>query len=108
MTEAVITYTWAIAQLEVASSEDGLADVVKTIHWTLAATDGDDTASCYGSVGTGAPDPEAFIPYSKLTLEEVIPWLEELLDVDRLHAGLASQIANQKNPPIMTLPLPWA
>lgn len=108
MTEPAITYTWGIANLEVVPSEDGLSNVVKNIHWTLSATDGQFTASGYGSAGTGAVDPDAFTPYEELTQADVIGWLEQLLEVDQLRTSLANQIADQQNPPIITPPLPWA
>jgi hypothetical protein len=38
----------------------------------------------------------------------VISWLEAGNDVDALKANLDAQIENQKNPPIVNLPLPWA
>lgn len=103
-----ITYEWGIAQLEVAPSEDGLTDVVKTAHWTLTATDGEYTASSYGSVGMGEPDPETFTPYAELSKAHVISWLEAKLDVEQLHAGLTTQIDAQRTPQIITPPLPWA
>jgi hypothetical protein len=34
-------------------------------------------------------------------------WLTEGLDVESLDANLDTQIENQINPPIITLPLPW-
>jgi hypothetical protein len=106
MTE--IAYEWGIAQLEVAPSEDGLTDVVKTIHWTLSATDGELSASSYGSVGMDAPEAEAFTPYAELSKDAVIGWLEAKLDADAIRAGLAGQIDAQRAPQIITPSLPWA
>lgn len=103
-----ITYEWGIAQLEVAPSEDGLTDVVKTVHWTLSATSGDYSASSYGSVGMDAPEAEAFTPYAELSKAEVIGWLEAKLDADAIRANLAGQIDAQRAPQIITPALPWA
>jgi hypothetical protein len=102
-----ITYTWAIAQLDCASSEDGLQNVVKTIHWRYQGTDGTHTVESYGSVGVGPLDPDDFTPYPDLTQERVIIWLESSLDVDALQAGLAAQIAALITPPIVSPALPW-
>ena len=102
-----ITYTWAIAQLDCAVQENDLEDVVKTIHWRLQATDGTHSADCYGSVGVGEADPEAFTPYSDLTQDDVIAWLESSLDVDQLKEVLAGQLATLANPPIVSPALPW-
>jgi len=105
---ATTTYTWGVGVMEVAPSEDGLTDVVKMIHWTYAATDGEYSASCYGSLGVGAPEPEAFTPYADLTQEQVTEWLESGLNGEQLRAGMDRQIADLKNPPIIKPPLPWA
>jgi hypothetical protein len=108
------TPEWHIAALETAPSEDGLTDVVKTGHWTASATevDGDDTytGSAYGSVGFGEPDPDSFVDYPNITEAEAITWVQETLGAEQvanIEAGLLAQIENQKNPPIVTLPLPW-
>lgn len=110
-----VTSEWHIAALETAPSEDGLTDVVKTAHWTATATEVDGgttyTASSYGSVGFGAPDPDAFVDYSNITEAEAIDWVKEALGTEQVTAigeGLLNQIEQQKNPPIVTLPLPWA
>ena len=38
-------FTWSFPQFDVAKAEDGLTDVVKTIHWRYDAVDGDYSAS---------------------------------------------------------------
>jgi len=102
-----ITYTTHIAQLECAANESGRLNVVKTVHWRMSATDGTYTASSYGSLGLSEPDPKNFIAYDKLKESDVIAWTESLLDVDMLHTQLAADIATQKQPPVVTPPLPW-
>lgn len=99
--------TWIISQMDTAPSEDGLTDVVKTVHWRREAQDGNYIADVYGTMGCSAQDPMAFTPYADLTFEEVCGWLEANLDVVALDANLDTQIENQKNPPIVNLPLPW-
>jgi len=102
---------WIISSMDTAPSEDGLTDVVKIIHWRRDAEeiDGDKTyyADIYGAMGCAAPDPMAFKPYNELTFDEVCGWLESNLDTAALDMALDAQIENQKNPPIVTLPLPW-
>lgn len=102
---------WIISAMDTAPSEDGLTDVVKTVHWRRDAEeiDGDKKyyGDIYGAMGCAAPDPMAFKPYNELTFEEVCGWLEANLDVIYLDAVLDKNIENQKNPPIVQLPLPW-
>lgn len=107
----MIEHYWIISAMDTAPSDDGLTDVVKTVHWRRDAkeVDGDKEyyGDVYGAMGCVAPDPMAFTPYDQLTFEQVCSWLEANLDVAALDASLDQQIANQKNPPIVQLPLPW-
>lgn len=102
-----ITYKWTISSMETAPSEDGLTDVVKTIHWRYSGKDGDYQAEVYSSYACPTPSSTDFTAYEDLTEADVIAWLEAGLDVDSLKSNISSQIDNLKNPPIVYLPLPW-
>ena len=105
------TYKWVIAQLDTAPSEDGLTDVVKVVHWRYQAeevdTDKTYNAEVYGAMGCATPSDTDFTAYEDLTYEQVCEWLVAGLDQDAMDTNLAAQIENQKNPPIVNLPLPW-
>jgi hypothetical protein len=64
-----ISYAWTFSQFDVAKAEDGLTDVVKTIHWRYDATDGKVSCGCYGTVALDAPNPSDFKPYASLTAD---------------------------------------
>ena len=114
-----ITYTWVVDSMDTAPSKDGLTDVVQTVHWranaeeTVSVEGQDDkiyTATVYGSVGVGDPTPDTFVDYANLTEADVLAWVwdsSEDFKTDQ-EANLASQIEDQKNPKIETLPNPWA
>jgi hypothetical protein len=107
------TYNWVINQLQCRPHVDGFQDVINIIHWTYNATDVDDSgkewfASVYGSVGVEQPNPQNFTPYPDVTEEQVISWLEQVLPVNQMQLGLASNIELQKHPVEITLPLPWS
>lgn len=102
-----IQYNWLISQLDTAPSEDGLIDVVKIVHWTYQAVDAEYSASIYGSLACDTPSETDFTAYPDLTEAIVIGWLEAGIDKDALRQNLNAQIENQKNPPIVNLPLPW-
>jgi len=93
--------------METAPSEDGLTDVVKTIHWRYKGVDGDYQAEVYSSYSCPSPSSTDFTAYEDLTEADVIGWLEAGIDVDSMKASIDSQIEGLKNPPIVTLPLPW-
>jgi hypothetical protein len=108
-----IIYNWVVSAMdEYPTTPDDLTDVVFNVHWRRNATDivGDITyfADVYGSLSVPAPSPEDFTPYPDLTFEQVCGWLEAGLDTAAIDAGLAVQIENLINPPVVSLPLPWA
>jgi hypothetical protein len=104
-------YTWSYPALGVVYNEDTLTDVVQTINWVLTATDGEYSASCYGSITLGAPDPENFTPYAELTEAQVTEWTIQSLgeeQVSTYEASLAGQIEAQKNPTSGNMAPPWS
>jgi hypothetical protein len=103
-----IQYNWIISAMDTSPQDGELLDVVKTIHWRLAGTDGDITADTYGAMACATPSETDFTAYPDLTEDQVISWLEAGLDVDAEKAKVAAKIADIKNPPIVNLPLPWA
>lgn len=101
-------YTWTISSLETAPKEGQLNDVVKIVHWRYKGVDGDYSAEVYSSFACSEPSATDFTAYPDLTEADVVSWLEAGLDVDSLKANIDSQIDGQKNPKIVTLPLPWS
>jgi len=99
--------------IQIAQLDRTLPDnVVTTVHWTASQTDGDFTASAYGSLGVPAADPTSpgFIPFEDLTEEQVKQWVLDTMgeeQVTALQANLDGQIETQKNPTSAS-GLPWA
>ena len=108
---AKTVFSWTISELNCAVESDGLPDVINMIHWRYNATqvDGDKTyfADTYSASSVGQPNPQNFVPYADVTEAEVISWLEQILPVEEMQAGLEANIALQINPVEVTLPLPW-
>jgi hypothetical protein len=95
-------YQWNIVQMDRLTS-DGF---VVTVHYNVSATDGDYSASTYGTVGyTEQPD-EQYIPYAELTETVVVGWVQDSLGKDTVEESLATQIEAQKNP-VQESGLPW-
>ncbi|CAB4122929.1 hypothetical protein UFOVP33_78 [uncultured Caudovirales phage] len=105
------TYTWQFPVLDVYPTHQGFTDAVFNMHWRLLCDDGNGhTADAYGTQMAGPIDPNDFIAFADLTLAEVTAWLEAAMgeyDVNVLKASLAQQIADQINPPTVSLPPPW-
>jgi hypothetical protein len=109
-----VSYFWTINPLEAYPTASGEVDVVFTAHWQLHATEEVDgttyTAQSIGTQGLTYEAGTSFTPFEELTLEQVQGWVENAMgtgSVDNMKAGLATQIANQINPPVVTLTSPW-
>lgn len=106
------TYTWSIVKMEAYSNYYEHDNVVFNVHWTLTAEDGEFTASVYGSQNLSLDiDDDDFTAYEDLTQLQVVDWLLDSLGqnrVDELEENLAENIENQKNPPVVSPPLPWS
>lgn len=107
----MIQYNWIISAMENYPKADGLDNVVFQVHYRRQATevDGEKTwfAETYSVLSVGQPDPATFVPYDQLTKEMVEGWLNAGLDVASIDASLQAQIEEQKNPKVVSLPLPW-
>ena len=86
--------------MEVILNQDGLSNVVNNIDWRLIATVEGEVykAEEWAKQYVSSPDAESFTNYEDLTKEQVVGWLESILDVNQLKEGLAYQIELQINP----------
>jgi len=101
-------YTWSVTAMDCYPQSEGETDVVFTVHWTCAGTDGVYSSSVYATCSVPAPT-GSFTPYADLTQEQVLGWIwSSGVDKDATEAAVAQQIQNQVNPPVVTPALPWA
>jgi len=103
-TKSSAVFTWNISQLEREVS-DGF---VFTAHYTIDAKDDVYTSGAYGSIGFERPD--NLIPYSELTLDEVVAWVKEALGEEKvadIEAALQKQLDEQRSPSVAA-GLPWS
>lgn len=106
------TPIWTITTLDCKPDVEGKTDYVVTVHWDCTATDGTYNGRVYSTtsfeVDADKPD---YVPYADLTEAEVIQWVQASLGAETVvatEANVLQQIENQKNPPIVQPPLPWA
>ena len=103
------TITWTVTAMDCYPQEGGNTDVVFTVHWTCAGTDGTYNASVYSTCSVPASSGSAFTPYSSLTQDQVLGWVwANGVDKFTTEAAVVQQIDNQRNPPVVTPPLPWS
>ena len=110
-----MTILWLIERLLVKPAEGSLTDVVINADWRCNGTEttgsGDTektySGTCYGSCSF-APPTGSFTPYDQLTEAQVLDWCyANGVDKSAIEANVSLQIANQINPPVVALPLPW-
>lgn len=99
---------WTISQLD-RTLPDG---VVYTAHWRVSKTDGDASASVYGTISFPAKNPSdpTFVPYGQLTEAQVTQWVKDEMGAEQVaahEAAVQAQIDAQKNPTTAT-GVPWA
>lgn len=80
---------------------------VLVAHWQVSKTEGDYTASSYGTCSF-TPDSSAdeYVDYDNLTEDAVIAWVQGALDTDALEATLDADLAEQASPTIL-VGKPW-
>ena len=92
-----ITYEWSFPNFEVNSENE-----VKTIHWRYTATDGDYSASMYGScAGSEGMD------FDAMTKDHAIMCVTENQPVEDMQSNLSAQIEKQKNPETTSKTKEW-
>ena len=93
-----ITYEWSFPNFEVDSS-----NVVKTIHWRYTATDGDYSASLYGSCGGSEG-----MDFDAMTKDHAIACvIENNSSEEEMQTNLSAQIEAQKNPETTSQTKEW-
>ena len=99
-----MTTTWTIAQLERTLDDGG----VVVAHWRATATDGDFSASSYGTAGF-TPDPSSsdWVTYDDITEDLALSWcFDSGVDKYAIEASLAAKIEADKNP-TQASGVPW-
>jgi hypothetical protein len=92
-----IAYSWKINQLNATIAEDGLQNVIYTVHYTYTGTDLETpsvSASTIGTMSTPYVPGTPFVSYEDTQAFEniVIGWLMAGLPVMEMQLGLANQI----------------
>ncbi len=98
---------WSVSQLDCVPQTAEGEDFVVTVHWSCNGVDGDYTGQVYSTCSFPVVE-GAFTPYASLTLDQVLGWIwANGVDKDATEAAVEGQIEAQKNPPVVSPPLPW-
>ena len=99
---------WKIENMIVKPVDGAYTDAVVTATWRCTASDGDHSASNYGSMGFASPTDD-FIEYPDLTEADVLGWVwANGVDKAEVEANVARELEMQVNPPTVPKPLPWS
>jgi hypothetical protein len=102
------TFNWQILSMPAYPQDDGQSDVVFQVNWSCGALEDRLSASSVGSVPVAYTAGTPFTPYNQLTQEQVWGWINPSIDRPEIEANLQAMIDEQKNPPVVTPPLPWS
>ena len=100
-----MTTVWQISQMERTLDDNG----VIVAHWRATATDGDFSATSYGTAGF-TPDPSSsdWVAYDSISEELALSWcFDSGVDKDAIEASLQASIDLQKNP-TQASGVPWS
>jgi hypothetical protein len=97
-----MSYTWKVAALDYAVSQDGLSNVVTTVHWTVSKEDeSGNSGYSYGTQSLPAPDPNSFTDWDNLDEFTVLTWATNEMGEEAVTAiqdSVDAQIAEKANP----------
>lgn len=103
------TFNWTVTAMNCYPQADGETDVVFTVHWTCAGTDGTYSSSVYNTQAVTYTAGSPYTPYADLTQDQVLGWIWAAgVDKAATEAAVQQMIDNQINPPVVTPPLPWS
>ena len=100
-------FTWDVERLD----RQAIDGMVLTAHWRVTATDGQHSATAYGTIALPPTDPSTpnFVPYEQITKDLAIEWVKGSMGAEQVAAhecALQSQIDTQKAP-VITSGTPW-
>ena len=100
-----ITHNWTIANTERTLADGG----VTVAHWRCTSSDGEHSASSYGTCGfTPDADDPTFVAYNALTEEIVLGWVwANGVDQEQIEAANEAKIDALVNPTSAS-GVPWA
>ena len=92
---------WDVKTVDVYPTKEDHSNVIYNVHWRVAKTEEDYSASSYGTQTLNTDELGSFIDFDSVTTEEVQAWVVSAMGeeaVTALAANLDAQIESQKNP----------
>lgn len=104
----MIDYSFEVFSLYSALSENNLNNVVKRVTWKITAKEDQYAVDRYFDSYLTPPDSNSYVDYDNLSMETVIEWVKEPINLVQLYADMAADLEKAKDPSrIVEKPLPW-
>jgi hypothetical protein len=101
------TYKFHINAVDVHTQVGDLEKVVYNVHWSYIAQDKNgNTASMIGVQSVEEPNADSFTAFDQLVQDDIISWIEPLMDIADMQSNLDAQIAEKVAPTKQTLQVP--
>lgn len=114
-------FEWIISALDCKVKEGSLENIVNVVHWRLNASNENQIAETYGCTNMPEPSGTDFTAYEDLTKEQIVSWLEAILNVvpepidevvqqsqlEKIKENLEKELLLKANPTEVSLPLPF-
>lgn len=93
----MINYNWKFPLME-CKNEGSLEKIIVLIPWILEGEKDGFKSNVYGTASLSLPTEENFTPYEELTKEQVITWIESILNVEEIKENLNKKIDELAKP----------
>lgn len=105
-----VEYVWKIGELKIATSKDGLSNVVQSVVWTLSAVDADFSVETVVETFLNNPDSNKFVQFEFLDEATVLSWVQQSLDealFKSFKSNLCVVLEEKKNSTSKIVTPPW-
>ena len=105
-----VSYIWKINQLQIATSQDGLNDVVQNVVWTLTAVDEDFSVETVAESLLHDPDPSKFVQFESLEEATVLSWVQQSIGqelIESFKSNLLVLLEEKKSSITKLVNPPW-
>jgi hypothetical protein len=102
-----MTKTFKILSIKNRNNLDTFNNVVTHVTYRVTATEDEIQAEYVGTCSLPLPSPGQFLDFSTLTEQEVINWIQGIINLPKLDEVLQKLIINKKYPEPVEVELPW-
>lgn len=106
----MVDYTWTFSNCKVIQKLGDLENVIKSVDWTLTASDGLHSVCATGTTEFTGADPLQFVDFTSITKEQMIDWVLSGIsseELDAVKSQLEKDLIELNKPVLVQMPLPF-